>query len=234
MEKYTFNLKDGKVVIKKGMDVPSFTDSNEETVEEDQDIIIGYKEELVKCIDWAKISQNFHPIIIKEIVNKVGRSNRDKKIIIKAIYDAMLTTGDLDIIPFTVEKLLNDLYKKYDEGHKGLWDTAYDEKTETLNLDTINKSKLPEEFKTPEAEKLMQKLVNAGLLNNNWKPVNLSIAERGYLANDIAKRLIIKDNWKVMGALWNENPETLRQGMYRALEQEKTRAFIEKLKNVLD
>lgn len=93
--------------------------------------------------------------------------------------------------------------------------------------------KLPKDFKTSEAEQLMQKLVNAGLLNNNWKPVNLSIAERGYLADEITNRLNINYKWKVMGELWNENPGTLRKGKNNAIEQKKTGAFIEKLKDVL-
>ena len=79
----------------------------------------------------------------------------------------------------------------------------------------------------------MQKLVNAGLLNNNWKPVNLSIAERGYLADEITNRLNINYKWKVMGELWNENPGTLRKGKNNAIEQKKTGAFIEKLKDIL-
>ena len=99
--------------------------------------------------------------------------------------------------------------------------------------DIIDKSTLPEEFKTPEAEQLMQKLVNAGLLSPKWLPVNLSIAERGYLAADISSRLNIKYKWKVMGELWNENPGTLRKGKNNAIEQKKTGAFIEKLKDIL-
>ena len=98
--------------------------------------------------------------------------------------------------------------------------------------DIIDKSTIPEELNTPKAAQLMQKLVSAGLLNNNWKPVDLSIAERGYLADEITRRLKIKNKWKIMGALWNENPETLRQGMYSAFNQKKTSVFIEKLKKI--
>ena len=98
------------------------------------------------------------------------------------------------------------------------------------NSDIIDKGALPDDFKTPEAEQLMRKLVNAGLLDVNWQPVNLSIAERGYLADEISSRLQIKSKWKVLGRLWNENSETLRQGKNKAVEQTKTGIFIEKLK----
>ena len=71
-------------------------------------------------------------------------SNREKKIIIKAIYDAESATGNMSRIPYSVDKLLNDLYKKYDENHKGLWDAAYNEETETLNLDMLMKQAIEE------------------------------------------------------------------------------------------
>jgi len=99
--------------------------------------------------------------------------------------------------------------------------------------DQINKSTLPEEFQTSEAEQIMQKLSKAGMLDANWQPVNLSIAERGYLADEISSRLKIKSKWKVLGALWNENSETLRQGKNKAVEQTKTGFFIKKLKIIL-
>ena len=99
--------------------------------------------------------------------------------------------------------------------------------------DKIDKSTTLEVFKTPKAEQFMQKLVKAGLLDVNWQPVNLSITERGYLADEIASRLQIKAKWKVLGKLWNVNSETLRQGNNKAIGQAKTKIFIEELKNIL-
>lgn len=260
MDKYTFSLKDGKVKVEKDQTETIYLNLDNEDVEDQESIFDSKTKDSVDNIDWAKFTQDFNYFKIKDIVDKVGRSNREKKIIIKAIYDAMLTIGDWEKIPVVVETLLNRLYKMYDENHIGLLDTDYNENTETLNLDiymkheiedymeknttiykdldeilnSIDKSTLPEELKTPEAEQLMQKLVNAGLLDNNWKPVNLSIAERGYLADEISSRLKIKYKWKVMGALWNENPGTLRQGMNTAIQQKKTLAYIEKLKKILN
>lgn len=275
MDKSTFDFKTGKVKIEKNIGEPSYTCSIEDLNDLDQNANDnGVTEDLANCIDWVKLTKNFNLERIKDIVKTIGRNKRDKKIIIKAIYDAESATGEMYRIPYSVDKLLNDLYKENDENHKGLFDVAYDEKTETLNLDIlmkhaideymkkhtatdkdideifdspvdkpigtvqssdiIDKSTLPEEFKTPEAEQLMQKLVNAGLLSPKWLPVNLSIAERGYLAADISSRLNIKYKWKVMGELWNENPGTMRRGKNTAIEQKKTGIFIEKLKKILD
>lgn len=230
----------------------------------------GITEDLANSIDWVKLTDNFNLDKIRDIIKTVGRSKREKKIIVKAIYDAESATGNMYKIPYSVDKLLNDLYMENDENHRSLFDASYDANTETLNLDIlmkqaineymnkhtasdkdideifdspvdeqiglgensdiIDKGTLPDNFKTPEAEQLMRKLVNSGLLDVNWQPVNLSIAERGYLADEISRRLQIKSKWKVLGRLWNENSETLRQGKNKAVEQTKTGIFIEKLK----
>ena len=230
-------------------------------------------EDVASQMDWVKVTKNFNPDTIKDLVKNIGKSKREKKIVIKAIYDAMSHTGKMYKIPYGVDKLLDDLYRKFDKEHRGLME-AYDEENESLNLDvlmrnaieeymashtateadideifdtpqvpknedgksdsTIDYDNLPEDFKTPEAKQLMKKLSDAGLLTTAWQPVNLSIAERGYLADEISSRLKIKSKWKVMGALWSENSETLRQGKNKAVEQTKTGAFIDKLKKLLD
>lgn len=246
--------------------------NQEEQIYINDDRIIS--EDVASQMDWIKATNNFDPDTISDLVKNVGRSKREKKIVIKAIYDAMSRTGELYKIPYHVDKLLDDLYRRFDKNHKGIMDAAYNESAETLNFDVMmkqaieeymashtstdadideifadsptdniidlnecpdrfDKSTLPEEFQTPEAEYIMQKLLKAGLLDANWQPVNLSIAERGYLADEISSRLRIKNKWKVLGRLWNENSETLRQGKNKAVDQTKTGFFIEKLKIIL-
>ena len=246
-------------------------DTQEEQIYINDDRIVT--EDVASQMDWVKVTKNFNPDTIKDLVKNIGKSKREKKIVIKAIYDAMSHTGEMYKIPYGVDKLLDDLYRKFDKEHRGLME-AYDEENESLNLDvlmrnaieeymashtateadideifdttqvpknedgksdsTIDYDNLPEDFKTPEAKQLMKKLSDAGLLTTAWQPVNLSIAERGYLADEISSRLKIKSKWKVMGALWSENSETLRQGKNKAVEQTKTGAFIDKLKKLLD
>lgn len=272
-------LKQKMMQIKKDEEVRTLQtsihfDANDVHDVEERNNNVDFTEDLANSIDWVKLTHNFDLDRIKDIVNTIGKTPRDKKIIVKAIYNAETSTGEMYKIPYTVDRLLYDLYKEYDENHKGLWDAAYNENTETLNIDVLMKqaieeymarhtatdadideifadtptnkgidlnecsdqidiSTLPEEFQSPEAEHIMQKLIKAGLLDINWQPVNLSIAERGYLADEISSRLKIKSKWKVLGALWNENSETLRQGKNKAVEQTKTGIFIKKLKIIL-
>lgn len=111
---------------------------------------------------------------------------------------------------------------------------ASDGETESEDDESLTvPDNLTDEFKTPKAKQIMQKLVEAGWLNPDWQPMGLSIAERGYLAGEIADRLGIDAKWKVMGQMWNANPETLRQANIKASNQKKTLKFIEKIKKIL-
>ena len=274
MTTYIYRFKNGKFEKGKDLDKSSSADSTsfvDIEGQNDNDGIIT--EDLANSIDWVKLTKKFDLEIIKDIVNTIGKTKRDRRILARAIYDAEMASGELYLIPYSVDRYLNDLYKDNDGYYKSLFDAVNYEKNEALNYDgilkhaidvymkthqttnnrkelsdltivktiylgdnsnSIDNNTLPDEFKTPEAEQLMQKLVKASLLTENWLPVNLSIAERGYLADEISCRLKIKSKWKVMGKLWNENSETLRQGKNKAIGQTKTGSFIDRLKNILD
>ena len=100
--------------------------------EQDQIKINGViTEDLANSIDWNKLTKGFDLERIKDIVNTIGKTKRDKKIIVKALYDAETASEFFSKIPYSVDKLLNNLYKEYDENHRGLLEVS----TETLNLD---------------------------------------------------------------------------------------------------
>lgn len=103
-------------------------------------------EDLARQIDWVTLTNKFNLEEIKDIVNCIGEDSGEKKIIIKAIYDAESATGNMAAIPYDVDKLLDQLYKKYDEKHKGLRD-VYDARRESLNLDTLMENKIDEYMK---------------------------------------------------------------------------------------
>lgn len=107
----------------------------------------GITEDLANSIDWVKLTHNFNLDKIRDIVKTVGRSKREKKIIVKAIYDAESATGNMYKIPYSVDKLLNDLYMENDENHRSLFDASYDASTETLNLDILMKQAIDEYMK---------------------------------------------------------------------------------------
>ena len=91
----------------------------------------------------------------------------------------------------------------------------------------------PTELQTQEAEKLFEKLREAGMVDARMQPLNLSNAEKGMLAFELAGRLDIQNQWQVFATLWGTTPGALRSAYNRAIEQQKTMLFIEKLKNIL-
>jgi hypothetical protein len=90
-------------------------------------------------------------------------------------------------------------------------------------------SELPEVLRTPEAMLLWQKAQQAGYIDNNYQPL-ISRTQAALLADEMAKRLGIREKWKVFETLWN------RRNMYRdyqdALNQRQTLQFSDNLKNL--
>lgn len=219
------------------------------------------KELEVVALQWDEITNNFNPSSIKEVLN-LWSSKEEKITVLHLIEDAYkrisrrpVKIEDVMNIIRVGGNFFSNLYselgnkdevvaaiEKYMESHTAT-DADIDAILNTPEVPQIAESdntsnnpldSIPEVFKTPEAKQIMQKLLVAGLLTADWQPMHLSITERGYLADEISSRLQIKSKWKVMGALWNENPETLRQGKIKAIEQTKTGAFIDNLKKILD
>ena len=84
-------------------------------------------------------------------------------------------------------------------------------------------------LRTPEAEALLAKLCDAGMLDEDWQPVGLSNAEKGTLIEYIGEKLGIRAKWKFFGRLWAVDSETLRTSKTRGLEQDKTWKFRDRL-----
>lgn len=98
-----------------------------------------------------------------------------------------------------------------------------------LNKDT----EVPEKLQTEEAEELMEDLVDAGILTDDWQPNELTCTERALVAKTICDKLEINEVWQLFGALWKEKPETLRSYFNKALDQKKSLKFQDRLKNIL-
>lgn len=92
---------------------------------------------------------------------------------------------------------------------------------------------LPEELRTPLAETLLSRLVEAKLVDDGWQPLSLSNPEKGVLASLLADRLEMGNHWKFFGRLWGMNPETLRTAFNKGMGQHRTADFMERVKNAL-
>ena len=93
--------------------------------------------------------------------------------------------------------------------------------------------KIPNELRTEKALEIKEKLMDAGMINENWQPVNLTNTESSMMAKVICEMLSISNPWKLFGNLWNRNPDALRSSFNKALEQRKTLVFQDKLKRII-
>lgn len=94
--------------------------------------------------------------------------------------------------------------------------------------------KTPEILNTDKARKVFRRLAEAGVLNNNFMPMEtLSWSKKGALASLLAIELNIENTWKVFGAFWNVDSESLRSGYNKAREMEFKYEFDKKIMNIL-
>ena len=91
--------------------------------------------------------------------------------------------------------------------------------------------KLPEVLGTEEAMRLWQKAQEAGWVNENYQPL-LSRTQSALLADAMARKLRIREKWKVFETLWNR--KNMYRDYYQALDQRKTLLFQDELKQLLD
>ena len=90
------------------------------------------------------------------------------------------------------------------------------------------------QLNTPQAQAVLSRLTDAGILDESFQPLNLSNTEKGVLAGLLATKLEIRNLWQVFGTLWGMKTEVLRVAHNKAQDQAKTIRFIEKIKLVID
>ena len=90
---------------------------------------------------------------------------------------------------------------------------------------------LPEVLATDEAMILWQKAQQAGYVDDHYQPL-LSRTQSAMLADTMAERLGIKEKWKVFGELWHR--KNMYNDYYRAMEQQQSLRFQDKLKQLFD
>lgn len=92
----------------------------------------------------------------------------------------------------------------------------------------------PEVLGTDKAKMAFQKLADAGVLNENFMPAEkLSWSKKGELASLLAIELNIENTWKVFGAFWNVEPESLRSGYNKARDMTFKYEFDKKILAIL-
>ena len=96
---------------------------------------------------------------------------------------------------------------------------------------TYDASAMPASLCTEQAMALWRKVQQAGYVDEHYQPL-ISRTQSAILAFEMAKRLDIKEKWKVFETLWN------RRNMYRdyydGMNQDQTYLFLDKMKELFD
>ena len=108
----------------------------------------------------------------------------------------------------------------------------------TFHFGMVEKTSVAEEvseqLRSERAERLKERLTDAGMLSGDWQPAGLSNTEKALLAKAVSDRLGIKEVWQVFGRLWNVKPDSMRAYFNRALEQKKSLSFQDRIKVAID
>ena len=108
----------------------------------------------------------------------------------------------------------------------------------TFHFGMVEKATVAEEvseqLRSERAERLKERLTDAGMLSEDWQPAGLSNTEKALLAKAVSDRLGIKEVWQVFGRLWNVKPDSMRAYFNRALEQKKSLSFQDRIKVAID
>ena len=101
------------------------------------------------------------------------------------------------------------------------------EKEQSLS---IGPPELPAPLATPEAMVLWKKAQDAGWVDENYQP-KLSRTQAALLAFEMAKRLCVREKWKLFGELWHQ--KNMYKYYYVALDQKQSLIFRDEVKNIL-
>lgn len=83
-----------------------------------------------------------------------------------------------------------------------------------------------------KGKRILDALRDIHILDEHYAPVNLSWAEMGYLAYQIAFTLAIDNLWQVMGGFWGKNSNSLRSGYNRARQMPSISVFDDRIKDI--
>ena len=189
--------------------VGEFEDESEETTTDENSPIT---EETASKMDWVRLTDRFDLERIKEVVKNTGKSTEEKRIVVKAIFDALMSIDKLYNIPYSVDKLILQLYLEYGGQRQDLSPTK-DKKTKSKPA----KSKIPDCLTTPEAEKIWERLRKAGfIIKDGYSLVKgISQNQATYIASCMADKLGIQKKWKTFKQLWNINNMAQMAGSWK-------------------
>lgn len=144
-----------------------------------------------------------------------------------------------------INELLEQLHKEDFTNHGGIVLNIYERGSQHIDTQINIGDKVPRmpkdtktdvpvlspQLSTEQAMTLWKKAQDAGWIDANYQPL-ISRTQSALLAYDMAKRLGIREKWKVFGELWHRTK--MYKDYYQALEQKQSLVFQDKLKLLFD
>ena len=110
--------------------------------------------------------------------------------------------------------------------------SAFDSSSTPVPSSAFDSSSINSVLMSAKGRRILDALRDIHILDEHYAPVNLSWAEMGYLAYQIAFTLAIDNLWQVMGGFWGKNSNSLRSGYNRARQMPSISAFDDRIKEI--
>lgn len=110
--------------------------------------------------------------------------------------------------------------------------SASDASSASVPSSAFDASSINSVLMSAKGKRILDALRDIHILDEHYAPVNLSWAEMGYLAYQIAFTLAIDNLWQVMGGFWGKNSNSLRSGYNRARQMPSISAFDDRIKEI--
>lgn len=86
---------------------------------------------------------------------------------------------------------------------------------------------LPDALSTDQARSLLHRLSELGVLDETFQPHGISQSKKGVLAQQIAAKLGIKNQWVTFAHFWHVDANCLRSGYNRGMESKSIGKFLD-------
>lgn len=85
----------------------------------------------------------------------------------------------------------------------------------------------PSVLSSDKAKRVFEQLVEIGVLDENFQPLNLSWSKKGMLAQQVSLKLGIENQWVTFGEFWHVSASSLRSGYNRGLDMANMGEFLD-------
>ena len=106
-------------------------------------------------------------------------------------------------------------------------EVVFSEEIPSLQESSSSQVCLPEALSTDQAKHLLSRLAELGVLDAAYQPLHISQSKKGVLAQQIAAKLGIKNQWVTFAHFWHVDANCLRSGYNRGMESKSIGKFLD-------